>query len=167
MRRWNVRPMETKRGVRHPPDAPQPQELQPFQEPQVHGQRPQTLQVTLPDTVPQEPQPQLPQVFQLLQRLQPQEKSPATRPQGAQGLQAGVPSLATQPQVLLLQLLHPQELQPVPQLLAWQPFWQPHQEPRREQERELQLLISSASVTWSVGVVSTVSLCEGRAEVRI
>lgn len=145
MRRWNVRPMETKRGVRQPLEATQPQELQelqllqPFQAPQVQGQFPQTLQVVSPATLPQEPK------LQLLQRLQPQVQSPATRPQGAQGLQAGVPSLATQP----LQWLQPQPVvvpRTLPQVLQllFQRLPQPQllQEPQgltRPQERELQL----------------------------
>ena len=56
--------------------------------------------------LPQEPQPfQLPQPhwLQVLQR--PQEQPVDAQFQGAQGLQAGVPSLRTQPELLQPQVL--------------------------------------------------------------
>ena len=130
------------------PDEPAlPQEWQPFQLPQE--------QVVSDAMIPQELQPQR------SHWLQPQEKSPATRPQGAQGLQAGVPSLATRPQLLQLQVLQPQPVEvartlPQPQWLC-QPQFLPQEMPAftwpQERELQLQLLISCASVTWSVGLI--------------
>jgi hypothetical protein len=64
---------------------------------QVQGELPQMLQPALAEIAPQAVQPHPPLRPQVLQWPQPQLV--LFTPQGAQGLQAGVPSLSTQPQL--------------------------------------------------------------------